>query len=278
MGIITRLLLLICCGLFFMNQFLASKIETPPHFPVLTPFTTKIEKNLSYDYPYQYQLISQFIQTYGYEGFQNPQELPREGKFLLRKIKETPVWPGIYSLIQQKGIKAIPNAMKTIPMFEKIQQGQGWRLFTPCLLHADIFHLFFNMLWLIVLGKQIEQRLKIGRYLVFILLTGIFSNTFQYLAGGPNFIGFSGILCAMLAFIWVRQRQTPWEGYQLDRMTMLFIMLFIVSMALLQLFFFFIETATEEAISSGIANTAHLSGALIGYVLGRFNFFSWRHS
>lgn len=278
MGPITRLLLLICCGLFFLNEFLTPSPEVPANVPLMTPFTSKIDQQLSYDYPYKYQLINKFLQTYGYEGTQNIQELPNEGKFLLKKIKDTPSWPGFYSIVHQKGVKAIPNAMESIPMFEKIRQGEIWRLFTPALLHADIFHLFFNMLWLIVLGKQIEQRLKIGCYLLFILLTGIFSNTSQYLMGGPNFIGFSGILCAMLAFIWIRQRKAPWEGYLLDRMTMIFIMLFIASMALLQLFFFFVEVATDETISSGIANTAHLSGALIGYLLGRFNFFSWRHA
>ena len=46
--------------------------------------------------------------------------------------------------------------------------------FFPILLHADIFHLFFNMLWLIVLGKQIEQRLKTGRYVLFILLIAMY--------------------------------------------------------------------------------------------------------
>lgn len=278
MGPITRFLLFICCALFFFNAFSSSTVETPANIPVMTPFNSKVDQYLSYDYPYKYQLISQFLQTYGYEGMQNVQDLPREGNYLLKKIKETPSWLGFYAIVHQKGIEEIPQALATTPMFEKIHQGQIWRLMTPILLHADIFHLFFNMLWLIVLGKQMEQRLKTGRYLFFIGLTAIFSNTSQYLMGGPNFIGFSGVLCAMLAFIWVRQQRAPWEGYIIDRMTLIFIMIFIIGMALLQLFLFFVEVATDETISSGIANTAHLSGALIGYLLGRFNFFSWRHA
>lgn len=277
MGLITRLLLVTCCALFFIAQFLSPTEQVPTNVS-FTIFSSPIEKALLYDYPYKYQLINKLFHLYGYEALKTSDELPKEGKFLIEKINQTPAWQGIYSIIPESGFKAIPSYMLHTPMFEKIRQGEWWRLFSPALLHADIFHLFFNMLWLIVLGKQLEQRLKIGRYILFILLTGIVSNTGQYLMSGPNFIGFSGILCAMLTFIWVRQRQAPWEGYQLDRMTLLFIMLFIISMAVLQLVLFFIEQTTEETVSSGIANTAHLSGALIGYILGKFNFFSWRHT
>jgi GlpG protein len=134
------------------------------------------------------------------------------------------------------------------------------------------------MLWLIVLGKQIEQRLQPWRYGLFILITAIISNTAQYLMSGPNFIGFSGVLVGMLTFIWVRQKIAAWEGYQIDRLTLIFMLIFVISMAAIQVLSFLAEKSFEFAFSPNIANMAHLIGGLVGYFLGRLNFFSWRHT
>ena len=160
-------------------------------------------------------------------------------------------------------------------LIEKIRDGEFWRLFTPCLMHNDILHILFNMLWLIVLGKQLEQRLGIRRYLLLVLLTGIFSNTCQYLMSGSDFLGFSGVLCAMLAFIWIRQKIAPWEGYPLERSTIAFMMVFILAMSIIQIGSFFLENQYQISISPGIANTAHLSGAFIGICMACLPCFAW---
>jgi GlpG protein len=278
LGWITRLLLLTCALLLIFSELLTPKISSQLNTNFLTIYTSPIDKALIYDYPARYELIDRFIQLYGTDEVKVNREIPAEGKVLLQKIKETPVWQGIYPVLQGGEDQTLESKLKDTPLFEKIRQGQVWRLFTPALLHADIFHLFFNMLWLIVLGKQIEQHLSAARYILFLLIVGIFSNTMQYLTSGPNFIGFSGILCGMLTFIWARQSTAPWEGYQLNRMTYLFMMVFIVGMAFLQLLSFFLEKSFGVNFSLNIANTAHLSGALIGYPLGKINTFSWRHS
>ncbi len=278
MGWITRLLLITCCGLFFLSQFTLPSTSVPARYAGLILFTSPVEKHLLFDYPKFYQLIDQFIRLYGYEGLEKTQDLPPEGSQLLQKINKTPFWPGIYALLLKSGFKGVEKGFTQYPLFEKIQQGQVWRLFTPCLLHGDLFHLFFNMIWLIVLGKQIEQRLSAGRYILFILSIGIISNIAQYLSGGSNFIGFSGILCGMLAFIWVRQKRAAWEGYQLDRLTLVFMLMFILGMAALQLLSFLLAKSLDIGFSIGLANTAHLMGGIIGYFFGRLNFFSWRHA
>ncbi|WP_068466859.1 rhomboid family intramembrane serine protease [Candidatus Protochlamydia phocaeensis] len=278
MGWITRGFLILCCLLFLATQLIKPSFRMPSDMPALTLFASPVEKTLMYDYPHFYELIDRFIQLYGFEGLENPQEVPKEGRLLLNKIKETPFWQGFYNIALTKGFSSLLPEFLQAPLFEKIHQGQIWRVFTPVLLHGDIFHLLFNMLWLIVLGKQIEQRLRPFSYLCFILILGIFSNTAQYLMGGANFIGFSGILCGMLTFIWMRQRYAPWEGYQLDRLTILFMLIFIVGMAFIQLLSFFLEKSLQLAIAPNIANMAHLTGAAIGIVFGRLNVFSWRHS
>ena len=275
MGAVTRILILVCSLLMVLSELLIPKIS--PHLKTkqFAIFISPVDKVLIYDYPYEYELIDRYIQLY---GEQRTQDLPAEANVLLKKINETPFWQGIYSLLLAKTDQLNQFDWSTMPLFEKISQGQVWRLFTPALLHSDIFHLFFNMLWLIVLGKQIEQRLSPWSYVFFLLILGIFSNTMQYLASGPNFIGFSGILCGMLTFIWERAKSAPWEGYELNRLTYLFMMVFIFGMASVQLLSFFMEKSFNMGFSPNIANIAHLSGALIGYMIGKTNIFSWRHS
>lgn len=275
MGWITRSLLIVCALLLFFSELLTPPLASNTNAQLLNLYSSPVDKPLLYDFPHRYELIERYIQLYGNkEAYQSP-----ESQVLLKKIDQTPIWQGLYPVLLNKRTMPLKEELKAAPLFEKIRQGQIWRLFTPALLHADVFHLFFNMIWLIVLGKQIEQRLSPLRYLLFLLFLGIFSNTVQYLTSGPNFIGFSGILCGMLTFIWTRQQLAPWEGYQLNRMTFLFMMIFILGMASLQFLSFFIaKTLNIMAHPPNIANAAHLSGALLGFLLGKINLFSWRHS
>lgn len=282
LGTITLYILLTCCLLFFITEMTEPSFTAfPASLPPTALFSAPIKKKLLYDYPYAFEIIDKLVKLYGIEKLNSPEELPMEGKYLLELYSQTPYWQGFYDKIvhdlQSNRDNADNNNIKGTPqLFEKLRKGEFWRLFTPCLLHSDILHIIFNMIWLIVLGRQIELRLAPLRYILFILITGIFSNTVQYLMSGPNFIGFSGILCAMLTFIWARQKIAAWEGYQLDKTTMTFMMFFILSMFAIQLVSFYFEVAQKTLLSTGIANTAHLSGAALGYVLGRFSFFSWK--
>jgi len=95
---------------------------------------------------------------------------------------------------------------------------------------------------------------------------------------GPNFLGYSGILCAMLSFIWVRQRKAAWEGYVLQDSTMGFMLLFLITVAVIQLASFYMEINGKTAFAIAIANTAHFTGLILGYILGHLNFFSWTPS
>ncbi len=275
MGTITGLVLAACCFIFLLCQFSFSDKASAN---VSQLFTCPAEKALLYDYPLLYEKISSFIALYGSEPLRDHQDLPEEGVSLLKSINETHSWQGIYPVIQKGGLIALRNSFKQDQLFEKIREGQVWRLFTPALLHENIFHLFFNMLWVIVLGKQIEQRLLSKRYIGFILLVGIFSNTAQYLMTGPNFLGYSGVVCGMLGFIWARQHVAPWEGYQLERTTIIFMLFYILGMALLQGISFAVEKSFQVSIAPNIANMAHLAGGLLGYLLGRTHLFSWRNA
>ncbi len=79
--------------------------------------------------------------------------------------------------------------------FEGFQRLEVWRLVTFQFLHANITHLFFNMLGLWIFGSLVEQYLGRRKYLAFYLVCGIFGGLTYLLlnllgtAGGLSFPG-----------------------------------------------------------------------------------------
>lgn len=275
LGRVTLAFLILCCMIFTICELTSpSYTSLPTNLPLLPLTSSPVEKQLLYDYPSAFNSLDKLVKLYGIDSLQAPQDLPTGGQYLLDEFHKESYWEGGYDLLLQK-LQGGKVQQPLPPLFEKIRQGEVWRLFTPCLLHHDILHLIFNMIWLVVLGKQMGQRLTAPKYILFVLLVGVFSNTCQYLVSGANFLGFSGILCGMLAFIWVRQKKAPWEGYPLPRSTILFMLYFILTMLGIQLISFYLEVAHQVSISPGIANTAHFAGAFSGALLGYFSYFSW---
>lgn len=276
-GIITLYLLIACSLLLFVGKVSSPVVKSiPPGLPYEAIISPPVNKALFYDYPKTYEMTDKLVATYGLEPLKNPSDLPESGQALFQQIQQTPYWQGFYPKFVDS-LRGSENAWNfNAPMFEKIQQGELWRLISPVLLHGNFIHLLFNMLWLAILGRQIEQRIGKKRYLLFIVITALISNTAQYLMIGPNFLGFSGVLCAMFTFIWYRQKHAPWEGYLLEPGTLLFVSIFILLMASLQLFAFYLEIFHGTQFPLGIGNTAHLSGALVGLLLARLNSFAWR--
>lgn len=270
---ITFYLVALCCLLFALSAFTSPEYPTTKSSYTVAPvYASPIKQLLLYDFPKAYELLAQMVNSYGIDALQDPQKLPVEGQKLMLEFQKNPYWQGYYEEIVAYFLNAVPS--QSPAWFEKIYEGQLWRIFTPVFLHGDIFHLLFNMIWLYVLGKQLEIQLGIPRYLLFIAITAAFSNTAQYLMTGPNFIGFSGVLCAMFTFIWRRQIDAPWEGYQLQRSTFLFIMIFIFGMLALQLVAFAVEITTGNTLPTSIANTAHIAGAALGLLLAKMPLFT----
>ncbi|MBI3236163.1 MAG: rhomboid family intramembrane serine protease, partial [Chlamydiales bacterium] len=119
-----------------------------------------------------------------------------------------------------------------------------------------------------------EGRISRFKLLLFILIVGIVSNTAQYLASGPYFLGYSGIVVGMAGFIWMRQRQAPWEGYPLPKATSLFFFFFVLAMVALDLIALGLRSFFSFELTANIANTAHIVGGLCGIFLGKLSFFA----
>lgn len=242
---LTYFLIALCAFVFFISTLQRIEITKTKKVEEITP----IQALLMYDVP---------------ERFDNGE---LDGN--------SPYWKGLYGWVVAK-FKASSPASSEGPLFEKIREGEIWRLFTPCILHKDLLHILFNMLWLWYLGRPIEQRIGPLRVLLFTLVAGVLTNTCQYLMSGPFFIGYSGIVTALAGFIWMREKISPWEGYPLNRGTILFLLFFILAILGLQIAAFLIQVFTSYSFAPNIANTAHVSGLIIGAILGRFGFFAQR--
>lgn len=270
-----KLSLCIICAviiLFIWAQF-ERKNVIPEKIPgvILAPHLSKVETDLLFDYPQYFVLRDDILRSYP--------DLTNKDVLTLEKLKQTPVWIGLYDQIVHH-IKKTPGRFSVFSgnLFEKISKGEFWRFFTPALLHFDFLHIFFNLLWFVILAGQIETKIGISKFLFLILSIACISNTAQYLMSGPFFMGLSGVVCGLAAFIWARQRVAPWEGYLLHRLTLIFLGAFILGMFVLQIGFFFIQAFTKSTLSIGIANTAHIVGGLVGFFFGRSKFMSYKKS
>ncbi len=276
-GPVTFYIICLCIITFTWGAFTTPKIvPISKMFSPIAVFSPAINKELMYDWPKAYSILDEVVKQYGIESLRKPQQLPSQGQLLLNTYFHTSVWQGFYPKLVAVFSGSKENLAIKAPLFEKISQGQVWRLVTPAILHSGIFHILFNMLWLLVLGRQMEERIKPLRYILFIIIAAIISSTFQYLMSGSNFVGFSGVLTAMLGFIWVRQKIAPWEGYILQPATLMLLTVFILAMFAIQTVVFFVQVFFNTSFGLGIANTAHLTGAAAGIILGRMNFFAWR--
>ena len=266
------LLLIIASAIIFLwggiQVFQSGEGENSEMFFVISP----VYAALMYDYPQAFAAYAELIEKHPLKEGQ----LSPEGAAALAKARQIPYWQGFYTEIvdyfqdRDKGWKPAGE------MFEKISEGEVWRLFTPVILHGGILHIFFNVLWMLILSSQVERRLGWWRFSIFVLIAAILSNTAQYLMSGPLFFGLSGIVTALFGFIWIRQKIAPWEGYQLNKPTIWFLSIFIAAMVVLQLIAFGFELAGRPFIHLGIANTAHLVGVGSGIVMGRTRLFAIR--
>jgi len=268
---LTIFLIMVCCALFLVDSVQEVKLAEQVPLAKEEPLITPLEQKLLFDFPKHAALLQQFFLSYPVKDKTELEHLPLVAQQEYKRAEETPYWEGIYPyLVPKKEAKPLKEG----PLFEKIRQGEVWRLISPVILHRDFLHILFNMLWLWYLGRQVEPRLGKWRFLLISLIIGVIANLAQYFMSGPFFLGYSGIIVGLVGFIWMRQRKAPWEGYPLQRTIILFLLFFIVAMFALQIFGYFLEFWDVSNLSANIGNTAHITGGIVGLLLGRLSYFA----
>lgn len=146
-----------------------------------------------------------------------------------------------------------------IPENGRLVQGemgsQYWRLVTPAFLHFSWLHIVFNCLWLWDLGRRMEVFIGHFNMLMLCLFIAATSNACQAVYGHFGlFGGMSGVVYGLLAFSWVAPLLQPAWPLQPPRAVMIMMLVWLV--------------LCMVGVIGGIANAAHVSGLLLGGVLG----------
>jgi GlpG protein len=130
-------------------------------------------------------------------------------------------------------------------------------LLGPAFFHFSWLHIVFNTMWWWQLGGSIEKTLGKGTLLNVLLISAIISNLGQYLVSGPNFGGLSGVVYALVGFVWWYGYLAPEQGLSLSKPLVGFLL-------------FWLVLGFADLLPVNVANTAHLLGLLSGCFLAVF--------
>ncbi|NGZ14718.1 rhomboid family intramembrane serine protease GlpG [Vibrio aestuarianus] len=175
------------------------------------------------------------------------------------KAKAGPLTLGIMSVclviftLQQFGLA---NEVFSALHFPAVtgQQWQIWRWFSHALLHFSVLHIVFNLLWWWQLGGDIEKKLGSFKLGQLFLLSAALSGAAQYWVEGANFGGLSGVVYALVGYLWMLGWRAPNVGLQMPKPLIGFMLVWLV-LGFVQPFM-------------AIANSAHLAGLVAGVALG----------
>ena len=168
------------------------------------------------------------------------------------------------------------EVLEQMSAYDLVVYGWGFRpaapslvtLLTAMFLHGGLMHLFGNMLYLWIYGKNVEHRLGIPAYLFWYLATGICATLFHTLfnAGSPiPLVGASGAISGVLGFYLV------WFPHHTVRL-FLFLFPFYVgtvrlSATLVLVLYLILDNLLPFLIApegAGVAHGAHIGGFLAG--------------
>lgn len=81
-------------------------------------------------------------------------------------------------------------------------------------LHADIFHLFMNMYFLLIAGPEVEARMTRDKFILFFLTSTIFTAFGLYFFSTGTTIGMSGFCMALLSYLAIDLYSTKHHSFQ----------------------------------------------------------------
>jgi len=131
---------------------------------------------------------------------------------------------------------------------------EAWRYFTHAIMHFSLLHILFNLFWWWYLGGAVEKRLGSGKLVVITLISALLSGFVQHQLTGPWFGGLSGVVYALIGYVWLRGIRDPEPKVALPNGLFIFTVLLMVAGWF---------GLTGFAIASG----AHTAGIVIGLAM-----------
>ena len=147
------------------------------------------------------------------------------------------------------------NALQFYPQLSlEAFLAEPWRLIGPAFFHFSWLHIVFNTMWWWQLGGAIEKALGKATLINILLISAIFSNLGQFLVSGSNFGGLSGVVYALMGFVWWYGYLAPEKGLSLSKPIVGFLL-------------FWLVLGFADLLPINMANTAHLLGLISGCLL-----------
>jgi len=134
-----------------------------------------------------------------------------------------------------------------------------FKLIGPVFFHYSILHIAFNTMWWWQLGGAIEKVMGKVELVQLFILSAIVSNIGQYIVSGPNFGGLSGVVYAVVGYVWWAGWFAPEKGLSLSKPIIGFLL-------------FWLLLGFVDVLPVNIANTAHLLGLVSGCFLAWLRF------
>lgn len=134
------------------------------------------------------------------------------------------------------------------------QQLQLWRWFSHALLHFSILHILFNLMWWWYLGGAVEKVLGTRKLLTITLISSLASGWAQSWFSGIYFGGLSGVVYALMGYVWLRGEREPDGRLFMPRGMMVFALLWLI-------------IGYFDILGMSIANAAHVAGLVIGLLM-----------
>ena len=140
------------------------------------------------------------------------------------------------------------------------QNHEWWRLLGPAFIHFSALHIIFNLLWWGMLGAKIERILGMSMLLIVFLMSATISNAAQALFSDPVqgnlflFGGLSGVVYAVMGFVWWLGWLRPSWGLSLPNSIVGFMLVWLV-------------LGYADILWVNMANAAHTAGLISGCLL-----------
>ena len=140
------------------------------------------------------------------------------------------------------------------------QNHEWWRLLGPAFIHFSALHIIFNLLWWGMLGAKIERTLGMSMLLIVFLVSATISNAAQALFSDPVqgnlflFGGLSGVVYAVMGFVWWLGWLRPSWGLSLPNSIVGFMLVWLV-------------LGYADILWVNMANAAHTAGLISGCLL-----------
>ncbi|VAS66304.1 intramembrane serine protease GlpG [Klebsiella variicola] len=133
-------------------------------------------------------------------------------------------------------------------------QFEAWRYFSHAFMHFSLMHILFNLLWWWYLGGAVEKRIGSGKLVVITVISALLSGFVQHQFSGPWFGGLSGVVYALMGYVWLRGERDPQSGIYLQRGLILFSLVWLIA-------------GWFDVFGMAIANGAHVAGLATGLAM-----------